>query len=139
MGGASLSLEPTGALERRGLFSKFAGRLDGTPGDLSSPLKGDLDLERSRLSAEAAPAGCISMDVHWSVLKWQYPAGRSGHELRWAPPQGWGGESRRGWKWRETDLVKTRECRLVVLGARRLCSHFLFLAFRLRQIPGVAG
>ncbi|KAL3208660.1 hypothetical protein MRX96_038943 [Rhipicephalus microplus] len=70
MGGASLSLEQTGALERRGLFSRFAGRLDGAPGYLSSPLKGDLDLERSRLSVGAARAVCISMEVHWSVLKW---------------------------------------------------------------------
>nr|XP_037280425.1 uncharacterized protein LOC119173741 [Rhipicephalus microplus] len=70
MGGASLSLEQTGALERRGLFSKFALRLDATPGDLSSPLKGDLDLERSRLSVGAAPAFCISTEVQGSVLKW---------------------------------------------------------------------
>ncbi|KAL3220327.1 hypothetical protein MRX96_029895 [Rhipicephalus microplus] len=69
MGGASLSLEQTGALERRGLFSRFAGRLDGTPGDLCSPLKGDLDLERSRLLVGAVPAVCISMEMHWSVLK----------------------------------------------------------------------
>ncbi|KAL3259587.1 hypothetical protein MRX96_046352 [Rhipicephalus microplus] len=32
----------TGALERRGLLSRFAGRLEGTPGDLSSPLKATL-------------------------------------------------------------------------------------------------
>ncbi|KAL3226211.1 hypothetical protein MRX96_049000 [Rhipicephalus microplus] len=70
MGGASLSLKQTGALGRRVLFSRFAGRLDGTPGDLSSPLKGDLDLERSRLSVGAAPAVYISMEVRWSVLKW---------------------------------------------------------------------
>ncbi|KAL3206474.1 hypothetical protein MRX96_040041 [Rhipicephalus microplus] len=67
IGGVSLSLEHTGALERRGLFSRFSSRLDGTPGDLSSPLKGDLDLERSRLSVGAAQAVCISMEVHWSV------------------------------------------------------------------------
>ncbi|KAL3208444.1 hypothetical protein MRX96_039125 [Rhipicephalus microplus] len=70
MGGASLSLEQMGVLERRGLFSRFAGRIDGTPGDLSSHLLGDLDLERSHLSVRAAPAVCISMEVHWSVLKW---------------------------------------------------------------------
>ncbi|KAL3208446.1 hypothetical protein MRX96_039127 [Rhipicephalus microplus] len=70
MGGASLSLEQTGALERRGLFSRFAGRLDGTPGGFSSSPKGDLDLERSRLSVGAESAVCISMEVHWYVLKW---------------------------------------------------------------------
>ncbi|KAL3228438.1 hypothetical protein MRX96_048567 [Rhipicephalus microplus] len=68
----------------------------------------------------------------------QYPEGRSGHNLRWAPPPGCG-ERRRGWKWRETILDRTRECRLVVLWTLRLCWHFLFLACRLRQIPGVAG
>ncbi|KAL3249247.1 hypothetical protein MRX96_056107 [Rhipicephalus microplus] len=69
MGGASLSLKQMGALEHRRLFSRFTGRPDRTPGDLSSPLKGDLDQKRWHLSVGAAPAVCISMEVHWSVLK----------------------------------------------------------------------
>ncbi|KAL3235480.1 hypothetical protein MRX96_022389 [Rhipicephalus microplus] len=65
MGGASLSLEQTG----------------------------DFDLEPSRLSVGAAPAVCISMEVHWFVLKWPVSGKTSSQSLRWAPPQGWGGRA----------------------------------------------
>ncbi|KAL3204259.1 hypothetical protein MRX96_053054 [Rhipicephalus microplus] len=136
MGGASLSLEQTGALERRGLFSRFAGRLDGTPGDLSSPgnLNSNARTYRSGLRRQFASRWrCIG-----PCSSGQSPARGSGQSLRWAPPQGWGGEPS-GVEVAGTNLVKTRECKLVVLGARHLCSHFLFLACRLRQIPGVAG
>ncbi|KAL3225562.1 hypothetical protein MRX96_049188 [Rhipicephalus microplus] len=67
-----------GALERRGLFSRFTGRLDSTSGDLSSLLKEDLDLEGSCLSYGAAPAICISMEVHWSMLKLRQIPGVAG-------------------------------------------------------------
>ncbi|KAL3174038.1 hypothetical protein MRX96_011780 [Rhipicephalus microplus] len=78
MRGASLSLQQTGTLEHRGLFSRFAGRLDGTPGDLSLPLKAVLDLElcayRLRLRRQFASRWrCTS-----PCSSGQYPARRCG-------------------------------------------------------------